>query len=220
MGIGITGISKAKLVPCSGEPPEDEDAYDVCFEEHTTVQVHPRGRGPDRVKMGCYVPGPGGQESSLDFNYAAYDGWMRRLSLMALGFEPAEVWDHPQRYRGKPFVELITFPDTDGGAIGPITSAKLYDDFVAFARKAKTYYAEATPNVFSLDKVIPRSTEGRPHRNRIGLANVVELVQGLDDDGTVPEWDDGENLDWMWESYQKFRRAFRLAKDAGFVVLY
>ncbi len=29
-----------------------------------------------------------------------------------------------------------------------------------------------------------------------------------------------QNLDWMWETYQQFRRAFRLAKSAGIVVSY
>ena len=68
---------------------------------------------------------------------------------MALGVEPEEAWNHPRRFRDKPFVKLINFPDTGGGAIGPITSAKLYGDFVTFAPKAKRYYATSTPNVFS-----------------------------------------------------------------------
>jgi hypothetical protein len=216
MGIDITGISRSEWVSCSGEPPEDEDEYDVCAEEHITVDGPSRRR--DRVKRGCYVVGRGGRKSSLDFNYFAYDGWIRRLSLMALAVEPEDIWDHPRRYRGKPFVELITFPDTDGGAIGPITSAKLYDDFVAFASRAKTYFATSTPNVFTLPEVEPEPAKGKPHRNRIGLSNVVDLVKALD--GTEPEWDEGENLDWMWESYQQFRRAVRLARDAGFVVFY
>lgn len=215
MGIGITGISKAKLVLCSGEPVEDNE-YDVCLHEHYTVDEPSRGK--DRVKPGCYVPGREGRKSSLDFNYAAYDRWIRRLSLMALGVEPKEVWDHPRRYRGKPFVELITFPDAGGGVIGPIASAKLHDDFVAYAARAKRYYAKATPNVFSLREIIPRSAKGQPHLNRIGLSNVVGLVEGLD--GTMPEWDEGESLGWMWESYKQFRRAFRLAKDDGFVIFF
>jgi hypothetical protein len=51
MGIGITGISKAKLVPCSGDYVEGE--YGVCLEAHYTVDAPSRGR--DRVKPGCYV---------------------------------------------------------------------------------------------------------------------------------------------------------------------
>ena len=129
--------------------------------------IRPAG-GRDGVKTGCYVPGRGGRESSLDFNYAAYDGWIRRLSLMALGVEPGEVWNHPRRFRGKPFVELITFPDTGGGAIGPITSAKLYGDFVAFAAKARRYYATSTPNVFGPPQVNARSAKDKTHRKRTG----------------------------------------------------
>jgi hypothetical protein len=151
MGIGITGISKAKLVSCSGDYVEGE--YDVCLEEHDTVSTP--GQGKDAVKMGCYIAGRGGRTFSLDFNYAAYNGWIRRLSLMALGVEPEEVWHHPRHFRGKPFVELIDFPDTDGGAIGPITSAKLYGDFVAFASKARSYYAKSTPNELSPPQVNP-----------------------------------------------------------------
>jgi hypothetical protein len=212
MGVDITGISKAKRVLCSGDYVEGE--YDVCLAEHYTVDVARRGR--DGVKPGCYVMGPGGRGSSLRFSYAGYNRWIRRLSLMALGVEPEEVWHHPRRYRGKPFVELIQLPDTDGGAIGPVTSAKLYDVFVAFASKARKYYATSTPNVFSPPDGGKPSAKDKPHRNRLGLSATVELAQSLG--GTVSDRDEGENLDWMWESYREFRRAFRLAKDAGLVL--
>jgi hypothetical protein len=213
MGIGITGISKAKLVPCSGEYVEGE--YDVCLEEHITVDA-PSGRR-NGVKSGCYIVGRGGRTFDLDFGYAAYSGFVRRLSLMALGAQPEEVWSHPRRFRGKPFVELIGFPDTCGGAIGPVSSAKLYGEFVAFAPKAKRYFAAFTPNVFSPPQMKKRS-ERDPHRNRTGLSSVVELTQALG--GNEIEWDEGENLDWMWESYRGFRRALRLARNGGLVVFY
>ncbi len=214
MGIGITGMSKAKRVACSGEYVEGE--YDVCLEEHLTIDAPARGR--DGVKPGCYIVGPGGRESSLDFNYAGYSGWIRRLSLMALGVEPEEVWQHPRRFRGKPFVELIAFPDTGGGAIGPITSAKLYGDFAAFASKARRYYATSTPNEFSTARSSKQSVKDKLHRNRAGLAAVSELAESLD--GSASKWDEGDNLDWMWESYRAFRRAFRLASNAGIVAFY
>jgi hypothetical protein len=212
MGVGITGISKAKRVPCQNNEESDPE----CVEEHLTIGTPCRRK--DGVKMGCYVPGRGGRTSSLDFNYSAYDGWIRRLSLMALGVEPEEVWNHPGRFRGRPFVELINFPDAGGGAIGPFTSAKLYADFVAFAPKAKRYYATSTPNVFSLPRVNPQSATDKMQRNRMGLSSVVALAQALG--GTVSDWDEGETLDWMWESYKEFQRAFRLAKNAGFVAFY
>jgi hypothetical protein len=213
MGIGIRGMSKAKLLRCPG----DESCDPECIEEHLTVGTP--GRGKDAVKMGCYVPGRGGRTSDLDFGYGGYSAWMRRLSLLALGVEPEEVWQHPRRFRGKPFVELINFPDTGGGgAIGPITSAKLYGDFVAFASKARRYYA--TPPALPADPFggDQQLQIDKPHRDRTGLTAVVEMAASLG--GTVPGLDEGENLDWMWESYQQFRRAFRLAKNAGIVVFY
>ena len=212
MGIGITGISKAKCVPRSGDYVEGE--YDVCLEEHLIVDTPSRGR--DGVKPGCYIASRGGRTFDLDFNYGAYSAWIWHLSLLALGVEPEEVWHHPRRFRGKPFVELIDFPNADGGAIGPITSAKLYGDFVAFASKARRYYAKSTPNAPGPPPVNKQSVKDKPHRNRLGLSAVLGLAQSLG--GTVTGWDEGEDLDWMWESYQKFWRAFRLAKNAGFVL--
>jgi len=46
MGVGITGISKAKLVPCQN----DEDSDPECIEEHLTIYTP--GRRKDAVKMG------------------------------------------------------------------------------------------------------------------------------------------------------------------------
>ena len=74
------------------------------------------------------------------FTYVGYNAWIRELSLMALEVEPEEVWMHPRRFRGKPFVELIRFPDACSGGIGTIRSAKLHVDFVAFASRARKYY--------------------------------------------------------------------------------
>ena len=42
MGIGITGMSKAKLLPCRG----DESCDPECIEEHLTVGTPGRGRMP------------------------------------------------------------------------------------------------------------------------------------------------------------------------------
>ena len=62
------------------------------------------------------------------------------------------------------------------------------------------------------------SARSAPSVERMGLSAVVGLTESLF--GSEFEWDEGENLDWMWESYQQFRRAFRLAKNAGIVVFY
>jgi hypothetical protein len=61
-------------------------------------------------------------------SYSGYNLWRRLLSRFAHGVEPEEVWEHPRRYRGKPFVELIDFTDCDG-RIGTKVAARLAKDF-------------------------------------------------------------------------------------------
>ena len=95
MGIGITGMSKAELLPCPG----DESCDPECIDEHLTVGTP--GRGKDAVKLGCYVPGRRGRTFDLDFGYGGYSTWMRRLSFLALGVKPEEVWQRPSRFKGK-----------------------------------------------------------------------------------------------------------------------
>ena len=131
MGVDIEAISRAKYVACRG----DEE----CDEKHYGVGSYPKRR--DGLKPGCYVVGKGGRSMGFGAGtYVGYNDWKRQLSRMALGVEPEEVWDAPRRFRGKPFVELIDFPDGVGPIIGPKTSAKLYADFVAFASKARKHY--------------------------------------------------------------------------------
>jgi hypothetical protein len=61
-------------------------------------------------------------------SYSGYNWWRQQLCQFAHGVEPQEVWQHPRRYRGKPFVELIDFTDCDG-RIGTKVAAKLAGDF-------------------------------------------------------------------------------------------
>jgi hypothetical protein len=68
------------------------------------------------------------QHSFRAGSYSGYNWWRQQLCLFALGVAPEEVWRHPRRYRGKPFVELIDFTDCDG-RIGTKVAAKLAQDF-------------------------------------------------------------------------------------------
>ena len=208
MGVDIYGISKAKYVACQGD---DED----CDETHYTVFAYPKRR--DGLKLGCYVIGKGGRSCYVRFSYGGYDAWIRQLSRLALGVEPEEVWQHTRRFRDKPFVELIDFPDATDGTIGPITSAKLHDDFVALASAARTHYAKhcvtrPRPSRFKKRPV----AKDKPRFNRAGLSAALGLAQALG--GTVTGSEEGEDLGWMWKSYRDFRRAFKLAQDGGFVL--
>ena len=58
----------------------------------------------------------------------------RLLAQAALGLTDTEVWarvDAGESYDNIPFGELINFSDADG-TIGPVASAKLYNDFVQY----------------------------------------------------------------------------------------
>ncbi len=61
-------------------------------------------------------------------SYGGYNEWRDWLSITFLGVSPDEIWKDPDKFEGKPFVELINFGDNEG-TIGPITSAKLAKDF-------------------------------------------------------------------------------------------
>lgn len=70
-------------------------------------------------------------------SYSGYNLWRKKLAEMA-GYENVEdVWKNKT---SGPFFELINFSDCEG-IIGPDTSKKLYDDFVAFEEQAKTFDA-------------------------------------------------------------------------------
>lgn len=103
-----------------------------------------------------------------------------------------EVWDHPRRYRGRPFVELIDFPDAAGPAIGSATSAKLHGDFAKFAAKAKRHF----------DSLSTLAGEQKASAKSKRSTNVEQP----------------DDCSWMWQVYRDFRKAFKVAGDKGLVV--
>lgn len=68
-------------------------------------------------------------------SYTSYGEWRRWLALSMLGARAEDVWKHKIDFLGKPFYELIDFADNEG-VIGPKTSAKLAEDFVAHRERA------------------------------------------------------------------------------------
>ena len=113
-----------------------------------------------------------------------------------------------------PFVELIDFPDGVGPTIGPTTSAKLYDDFLAFSAKAKKHFL--APSAEAPPKQTKRS-RAKPNCNRAGASAAEGLAKSLGENITNRETDDRS---WMWKVYRDFRRAFKLARDGGFVTFH
>ena len=144
----------------------------------------------------------------------AYNAWRRHLSLLSLAVEPETVWEHPRRFRGKPFAELIDFPDASGTIIGPKTSAKLYADFLAFSSEAKKYYQTPASQMSAQEPTPPKATSKRSIERARGLSVVAEIAAAV---GGVARTPESEDLTWMWKLYLGFRRGFKLASDAGFV---
>lgn len=99
-------------------------------------------------------------------SYAGYNHWRAQLSRMALGVAPDVVWAAPEKYQGKPFVELINFSDCEG-IVGAVAARKLAGDFAAYQEQA-----------------------------------------------------DAPGARWFAEAYHRWRRAFELAADDGFVVFH
>lgn len=69
-------------------------------------------------------------------SYSNYSLWREFLSELALKVEPNAVWEEPERFVGRPFVELIDFTDCDG-RIGTRLASKLVADFRAHTDKAE-----------------------------------------------------------------------------------
>ena len=206
MGLDIYAMSKAVKVPCRWTNATDEEV-EQCENLHTTVGAVYRRR--DTIKTGCYVRAKGGRQFDFEAGTGAgYSAWLDDLSPFALGDAAEEVWDYPRRYQTKPFFELINHPDSSGFAIGPVISAKLFKDFAAFSARAKKHYFE--PAVSSKPAATARK---KPHRNNAGAAGAAMVAAALG--AKLAASPDNR---WMWETYQGFERAFKLASDDGFVL--
>jgi hypothetical protein len=67
-----------------------------------------------------------------------YNWWLNQLGLFALGAKAEAVRKWPRTFRGRPFVELINFSDSDG-RIGTDFSSKLAGDFTSHEARARRH---------------------------------------------------------------------------------
>jgi hypothetical protein len=133
MALSIRAISKATAVECDG----GED----CPDEHFEIGYFPLEA--EGLQPGCHVAGKGGRSFSFEIGYSHYARWFDELYRLVFGVDANEVCKDFDRYRGRPFVEFVAIPSTsDGPTIGPITSAKLHADFVAWAAKARKHFTQ------------------------------------------------------------------------------
>lgn len=208
MGLDILAISKARAVCCPGG--------EACPEHHCRVGSSLQ-RG-DTVRPGCYVAGRGGRRFGYRVgSYLVYNIWRRHLCLLALHVEPEEVWHHPCRYRGKPFVELIDHPDGGGFTIGPKTARKLFQDFLTHAPEAGEYYSQRRRGLAQPPKSwFRRNLAGRQGFNQCSMLMELRVAKGLGGNVSTGPLDD---LHWMKATYFNFCQAFHFAGRDGFVVL-
>lgn len=116
---------------------QGKDPYDVYFYVYGNGTAHKAQlKG---TKPGLYQYTESSQQHGFRAgSYSGYNLWRRMLCRFAHGVEPEEVWEHPRRYRGKAFVELIDFSDCDG-RIGAKVAAKLAQDFRDHAKRVADY---------------------------------------------------------------------------------
>jgi hypothetical protein len=137
MGLDITAISEISPVDLpEGMEKWSDEYYDWEAEQGMTLwsvyrdsNFSMQGEGlPDSD----LVSSEGESYSFRAGSYSGYGEWRNDLALAA-GYEGGSegVWNQVDRrgMTGRPFEELINFPDNDG-LIGPVISEKLYNDFV------------------------------------------------------------------------------------------
>jgi len=144
MGLGIWYYSKA--IEFVGDDPYD-------YVDHACNPVVFKYQLGSFILDKIYTRSEDSIEGSFNAgSYSGYNTWRNQLAIMA-GYDSADEvfksFDSESRLlklkklngdevKMKPFYELIYFSDCEG-IIGPEICKKLYQDFVDFDNKAKTY---------------------------------------------------------------------------------
>lgn len=123
---------------------EEVNRQDKCLDE-VYFLLYPNDPGWEAhltgMEPGLYEYTPATEQCHFRVgSYSAYNWWREQLSRFALGVEPNTVWEDPDRFSGRPFVELINFTDCDG-RIGTQLAAKLAADFRSHEDKATGFAA-------------------------------------------------------------------------------
>ena len=123
MGLDITAIRQARFVRFTLN---DEEDYDWL----TQIHIYANAGFPDRA-----VPmrDNGLYEYAEIFtfragSYSGYNHWREQLTRLMLNTSPERIWESPDTFAGRPFVELIDFSDCEG-TIGTTAARKLAKDF-------------------------------------------------------------------------------------------
>lgn len=126
MGLDISAYEHVKLFKAQPE------GWDSALTDRDDLRVFYQAEScPDRsdgLVRGYYeISGDGGH---IGFSYSGYNEWREWFCRTFIGVRPGEVWDDPEAYADRPFVELVNYADNEG-FFGPKTCAKLAADFAA-----------------------------------------------------------------------------------------
>jgi hypothetical protein len=122
MGLDVTAISKAKRLSVGSNVEVADCTSESCVYVCSGDDVDRTDGKPEGLYEG---------EQGFNFwagSYTGYNRWREWLSKFFLGVMPEVIWNDPERFRGRPFVELIDFSDCEG-AFGGVIAAKLAKDF-------------------------------------------------------------------------------------------
>lgn len=124
MGLAISAYKGIAKLECT--------EWEGCCSEHA-VQLRPSADFMDQadgLEDGCYSVRETMQRR-VQASYSGYNRFREWLCGSVLAVTTRAVWNDPGKFKGRPFVELINFSDCEG-VIGPLTSAKLAQDFDQF----------------------------------------------------------------------------------------
>lgn len=145
MGLDISVYQKVNFVTSKDElllleAGVTETEIDSYYDRYVWIYVNPSfAKQADGLKTGFYT---GNYVNGFRAgSYSGYGYFREKLSRLALDVEPAQVWNNPDNFVDKPFVDLINFSDCEG-VIGPETSARLFRDFERHLERAKTFPKE------------------------------------------------------------------------------
>lgn len=140
MGLDISAHSKARYLR---QLEEDEDVYERNLR---SVRVNPHFiEHADSLKDNGVYQIDGEEHRFRAGSYGGYNQFRKKLCISALGVNDEEVFNNPEKFKGKPFFEMIFFSDCEG-VIGPKTSAKLAKDFADHEAAIVGLWSQFTPD--------------------------------------------------------------------------
>jgi len=120
MGLDIVAYSKLVL-ESNGD--REEGNYNVgCFYPQTFKQQY------EPLIEGQYYKSENDSISFKAGSYGGYNHWRNQLAQLIYKTDAKVIWEDIDKYRGKPFINLIHFSDCEG-TIGSVASKQLAKDF-------------------------------------------------------------------------------------------